>query len=189
MVRCKSLGPLKSFLWYAAQLSAASALSFLILRLLRVHSVRGSCNGWLLDGLGSGSPLSPSWVPQGSPWTAIMQWTDGCNTLPYWYGRQIFCLYSNSLGSVLNWVYRLWCHQHIQCVTVITMTEKEDDPLKGQYPKRKLGWHQALKCRLLPVVSHNIILISPKAKMGTVSTALNISNKFSTGFGIKWTCE
>ena len=37
MVKCKSLGPLKSFLWYAAQLSAASALSFLILRLLRVH--------------------------------------------------------------------------------------------------------------------------------------------------------
>ena len=42
MGRCKSLDSLKSFLWYAPQLSGASILCFLILSLLRVHHW-----GWL----------------------------------------------------------------------------------------------------------------------------------------------
>ena len=54
MGRCKSLGSLTSFLWYAAQLSEASILFFLILSLLRVHC-RVGCSSWLLDG---GHPVS-----------------------------------------------------------------------------------------------------------------------------------
>ena len=41
MGRCKSLGSLKSFLWYAPQLSGASILCFHILSFLRVHSWGG----------------------------------------------------------------------------------------------------------------------------------------------------
>ena len=62
MGRCKSLGSLKSFLWYAPQPSGASILSilcFLILSLLRVYHWGGGagvegCSDW---GLGSGSPF------------------------------------------------------------------------------------------------------------------------------------
>ena len=78
MGRCKSLGSLKSFLWYAPQLSRASILCFLIPSLLRVHCW-GGCRSWLLDG---GHSLFPSWVPL---WLAIgaavMWWLDGCNIL------------------------------------------------------------------------------------------------------------
>ena len=58
MGRCKSLGSLKSFLWYASQLSGASILCFLTLSLLRVHR-RGACSCWLLDGGHPASTLSP----------------------------------------------------------------------------------------------------------------------------------
>ena len=50
MGRCKSLGLLKSFLWYAPQLSGDSILCFLILSSLRVHC-RCGCNvmAWRLQ--------------------------------------------------------------------------------------------------------------------------------------------
>ena len=53
--RCKSLGSLKSFLWYASQLSGTSILCFHILSFLRAHQLTigcgckgGGCNGWWL---------------------------------------------------------------------------------------------------------------------------------------------
>ena len=63
MGRCKSLGSLKSLLWYVPQPSGASILSFLIMSLFRVHTGGrsgegkggGSCSSWLLDG---GHPVS-----------------------------------------------------------------------------------------------------------------------------------
>ena len=65
--RCKSLGSLKSFPWYAPQLSGGSVLCFPILGFLRC-APGWWWWGWLLDGLGNGPPvcLHPE-LPQGSP--------------------------------------------------------------------------------------------------------------------------
>ena len=67
--RCKSLGSLNSFLWYAPQLSGARILCFLILSSLRAHCL-GSCNvmaWWLQHPLFTdmaGSILVLRWVLQ-----------------------------------------------------------------------------------------------------------------------------
>ena len=91
MGRCKSLGSLKSYLWYAPQLSGVSILSFLILSFLRVHRW-----GWLrwLPGRWTwqwAAHLSPSWVPSGlTVWVAVMWWLDGCNVLCLLVWQAIF---------------------------------------------------------------------------------------------------
>ena len=63
MGRCKSLGSLKSLLWYAPQLSVAWILCFLILSLFRVHP-----QGWL-----------PRVTAAAVCWAAVMWRFDGCN--------------------------------------------------------------------------------------------------------------
>ena len=84
---CKSLGSLKSLLWYAPQLSGASILCFLILSLRKVHR-RGHCSSWLLDGRHS---LFASWVPSGlTVGAAVMWWLDGCNSLCLLIWQTIF---------------------------------------------------------------------------------------------------
>ena len=49
MERCKSLGSLKSSLWYSPYLSRASILFFSFQNSLPMHSLCG-CNGWKFDG-------------------------------------------------------------------------------------------------------------------------------------------
>ena len=63
MGRCKSLGSLKSFLWYASQLSGASVLCFHILSLLGC-TVGGSCEAPLPIGYSSsrGSSRLRDWT-------------------------------------------------------------------------------------------------------------------------------
>ena len=63
MERYKSLGSLKSFLWYAPQLSGASILCFLILSFLRVHCLGVAA---VSDNLMT-STMFCSEFPQGSP--------------------------------------------------------------------------------------------------------------------------
>ena len=69
MGRCKSLGSLKSFLWYAPQLSWPSILFcffvFPILNPLSVHSW-GRCSGW---------------------------WLDGPTSFVFWHGRRLFFIH------------------------------------------------------------------------------------------------
>ena len=76
MGRCKSLGSLKSFLWYAPQLSGASIQCILlILSLLGVHMWEwGGWSVWWLDGGHS----APSWVSGGCSgwWWQLPLFTD-----------------------------------------------------------------------------------------------------------------
>ena len=66
--RCKSLGSLKSFLWYAPQLLGANILCFIhILSFLRAHH-REWLQWWLLDGWHSFLPEFPRSSPAHHPW-------------------------------------------------------------------------------------------------------------------------
>ena len=68
MGRCKSLGSLKSFLWYAPQLLGANILCFIhILSFLRAHH-REWLQWWLLDGWHSFLPEFPRSSPAHHPW-------------------------------------------------------------------------------------------------------------------------
>ena len=79
MRRWKSLGSLKSFLWYVRQLSGASILCFPILRLLRVHRFGGGLQ-WPMAWW-QASCFHPE-CPQGSLLGATVKWwLEGCNIL------------------------------------------------------------------------------------------------------------
>ena len=85
MGKCKSLGSLKSFLWYAPSLSRACILFFPILSAPKVHHW-GWYSGWEL-----GSPWFSSWVPSGPLSGQVM--TDGlmaAASFGWWYGRPHF---------------------------------------------------------------------------------------------------
>ena len=85
MGRYKSLGSLKSFLWYAFQWSRASILFFPILNPLR-YTIGSACSGWW-------QPVFLCFVfPQDSPPGAAVV-ADGLMTptfFVYWYGRWFF---------------------------------------------------------------------------------------------------
>ena len=85
MGRYKSLGSLKSFLWYAFQWSRASILFFPILNPLR-YTTGSACSGWW-------QPVFLCFVfPQDSPPGAAVV-ADGLMTptfFVYWYGRWFF---------------------------------------------------------------------------------------------------
>ena len=68
--RCKSLGSLRSFLWYAPQVSGASLLCFHILSVLRAH-----CRKWLQsDDCCAVLCLVPQSCPTlCNPWTVVCQ--------------------------------------------------------------------------------------------------------------------
>ena len=75
--KIQGLGSLKSFLWYALQLSGANILCFLILNPLTVH-----CQGWLLQFLDGSKNLFPSWATSGLTFrVAAVWWLDDWNIL------------------------------------------------------------------------------------------------------------
>ena len=100
--RYRSLGSLKSFLWYTPQLSGASILCFLILTFLRVHSWWvGGCRGWLLDG---GHPVSIL-----SSFRAHHQ--GGCNVMTWWLQHPLFTDMAGDIFSLLltkNTCSKVW---------------------------------------------------------------------------------
>ena len=73
MGRCKSLGLLKLFLWYAPQLSRASILFFCILNPVRVY-----CDwGWVGGGVGGGSVADGFMAA-----TSFVYWNGSQHSLP-----------------------------------------------------------------------------------------------------------
>ena len=102
--RCKSLGSLKSFLWYTPYISRASILCFNILSFLRAHQ-----REWLQSDVclkaGILSFLSYSRLTS-SPLVVVI--TDDMTSFVYWYGRKIPFL-NGKLKSILNF-YLLESH-------------------------------------------------------------------------------
>ena len=105
MGRCKSLGSLKSLLWYVPQSSGASILSFLIMSLFRVHTggrsgegkAGGSCSSWLLDG----GILFLSWLPSGLTFRAsVCEGLIAVTSCLYWKDQATFFF--------LHWQYQVW---------------------------------------------------------------------------------
>ena len=97
MRRCKSLGSLKSVLWYPPQLSGASILCFHVLSFLKLHLW-----GWLqLVGRYS---LSPSWVPSGLTFRGyqVAAIAGGCNFfyLLTWQAISYFSIWSINVSVV-----------------------------------------------------------------------------------------
>ena len=100
MGRCKSLGSLKSFLWYAPQLSGDSILCFPILSLLRVHRQEW-LQRWLLDGFGSGQPVSLVSIP-----SSLRAHPPGsCNVMAWWLHHP---LVSDVAGKFFSSHYSIW---------------------------------------------------------------------------------
>ena len=109
--KMQSLGSLKSFLWYAPQLSGTSILCFFTLSLLKVHH-----QGWLQRPTAWwwASCLHPEF-PQGSPLGQL--WCDGlmaATSCVYWYGRQyssftVIRVYTGGLGLSSNHIFLIWC--------------------------------------------------------------------------------
>ena len=104
MGRCKSLGSLKSLLWYVPQSSGASILSFLIMSLFRVHTggrsgegkAGGSCSSWLLDG----GILFLSWLPSGLTFRAsVCEGLIAVTSCLYWKDQATFFF--------LHWQYQV----------------------------------------------------------------------------------
>ena len=103
----KSLGSLKSFLWYVPQLSRASIL-FSHPELPQGSPWRVAEVWWLLDGR-----YSSFWVPSGltkSP-SMVAAIADGCYILVYWNGRRYslsqllglrISIYQTCLGVLLH---------------------------------------------------------------------------------------
>ena len=89
MGRCKSLGSLKSFLWYAPQLSGASILCFHFLSFLRAHHREWLQSCQLLDGRYSFQPWVSSGLT-GSSWRVAV--VDECDTLCLLTWQEIFHL-------------------------------------------------------------------------------------------------
>ena len=79
MGRCKSLGLLKSFLWYVPQLSGARILCF-------SGFTFGSAVWWLLDGRYSFLPEFPQGSPAYLPWCLLLLMI--VTSFAYWYGRK-----------------------------------------------------------------------------------------------------
>ena len=90
MGRFKSLGSLKSCLWYAPQLSGALSCIF-----------RSWVSSWLIVGSGCNLMAArwhvcfPTRIPQGSSTHAAGLQSDDCYILVYWYGRNIPFLNTN----------------------------------------------------------------------------------------------
>ena len=87
--KMQSLGSLKSFIWYAPQLSRASILCFLILSLLRVHHW-----GWL-------QWLTVRW---GANPTSILSFLrahhwGGCNVMVWWLQNPLF---TDTAGGIFS---------------------------------------------------------------------------------------
>ena len=85
MGRCKSLGSLKSFLWYALELSGASILCFHILSFLGAL-----CREWL-QSVGcwmAGILFSPEFPPGSLALVAGLQSLVTVASFVYWYGRK-----------------------------------------------------------------------------------------------------
>ena len=108
MGRCKSLGSLRSFLWYAPQLSGASVLCFYLLPFLRAH-----CREWLQSG---GCNLMPArWqvffvsflsslrAHQLTRWRWL-QLLETVTSFVYWHGRQY------SISQLF--ISTCWCEGH-----------------------------------------------------------------------------
>lgn len=75
--KVQNLDSLKSSVWYAPPLSAASMLCFLLLRLLRYIFGGHDSNGRLLDGRHPASTLS--FLRGHTQGMAVMWWLDGCD--------------------------------------------------------------------------------------------------------------
>ena len=103
MGRYKSLGSLKSFLWYAFQWSRASILFFPILNPLR-YTIGSACSGWW-------QPVFLCFVfPQGSPPGAAAV-AEGLMTptfFVYWYGRWHFSLVGVFLRRWKKFLSNCW---------------------------------------------------------------------------------
>ena len=83
MIRYRSLGSPKSFLWYTPPLSRASILYFHIPSFFRAH------RGEWLQGVAARWQVFfffPEFLQGGSHWKAAI--TEGCDILVYWYGRK-----------------------------------------------------------------------------------------------------
>ena len=83
MGRCKSLGSLKLFLWYASQLSGASILCFSHPELPWGSPKGVAAVWWLLDGRYSFLPE----FPQGSP-SVVAHLLMTVTSFVYWYSRE-----------------------------------------------------------------------------------------------------
>ena len=82
MGRCKSLGLLKSFLWYAPQLSGTSILCFYIPVFLRAHHRK-----WLLAARWQDFSFLTFLGLTNSP-SVVAAIADDCDILVLWYGRK-----------------------------------------------------------------------------------------------------
>ena len=146
MGRCKSLGSLKSFLWYASRLYGASILCFQILSFLKLHLHWWPCSD---DCLMMDTPcFHPEFSP-GSLWGGVAV-TDGCDILGFWYGRQ--CFISHNSSHVLGTFALLpttsaalvpALQDHCHSLNLISFSAKASAPPLQPAPMFKAGKNEA----------------------------------------------
>ena len=176
MERYRSLGSLKSFLWYAPYLSRASILFFSILNPLRWHS-QGSYSGWWLDGPQhplfadvTGDLLHPYLLYVSHNILGTWHWTVGILNKPHpcLYGASIqyfFCPH-----NLMKWVLSLmsfsrWESRSTEILSKLPRVSQNDT---GEDSCRNIIYLQSRRGCFLPSCRKDWTILTQGAHLPTV---------------------